>query len=58
MKPTTRLRFTERFAPLHQHGAVGTLGVTGTKLKVLQQWWEDEYGKGQWRDVQMEGAAE
>jgi len=48
MKPTPQLRFVERVVPLSED--------TGTRVRVLQQWWAIELDgqmtpTGEWRDV-------
>jgi hypothetical protein len=46
MKPTPKLRFVERMEPITE--------TTGRKVRVLQQWWVDEWLSGEWRDVPLE----
>ena len=61
MKPTNKLRFVERLVPITEN--------TGTRVRILQQWWEQSsmgevnlgFGsfpvgevKGEWRDVPIE----
>ncbi len=56
MRPTNRLRFVEKMIP-------STL-YDGFRVKILQQWWEDEFHydeatqdrAGEWREVPFEGA--
>lgn len=45
MQPTNKLRFVERFVPAY------TLSTYGHRARILQQWWEDAAGAGEWRDV-------
>ena len=42
MKPTVKLRFLECERP------------SGGTIRVLQQWWEDAWHDGEWRDVPLE----
>lgn len=61
MKPTPKLRFVERVAPIPEHGE-----NFGKKVRILQQWWapngstENEIHfelNGEWRDVPLEKEA-
>ena len=54
MKPTTRLRFVERYVYAPEHG-----DDTSKKVRILQQWWAVEREgqmtpTGEWRDVPLE----
>jgi hypothetical protein len=56
MKPTTKLRFVERFQIIEQRPDGFSTGRTD---RILQQWWEDDSADihwanenfGEWRDV-------
>ena len=65
MKPTANLRFVERVKITH----IDNFGTsTGTAIRILQQWWDDDSWKhvnrfdadgkpvstGEWRDVPIE----
>jgi hypothetical protein len=61
MKPTTRLRFVERYVPAPEYG-----DDTSKKVRILQQWWEVENSTdalhnnlldGEWRNVSLENEA-
>lgn len=45
MQPTNKLRFVARFVPIY------TFSEYSRMAKILQQWWEDATGAGEWRDV-------
>jgi hypothetical protein len=63
MTPTNKLRFVERLVAIDEK--------TGTRISILQQWWEDNMtinlgwtgdmptglAKGEWRDVPVETEA-
>jgi hypothetical protein len=55
MKPTTRLRFVERYIYAPEYG-----DDTSKKVRILQQWWAVERDgqmtpTGEWRDIPLEG---
>lgn len=50
MKPTPKLRFIER----DSYSRNGEHFVMPLKIRVLQQWWVDEWLTGEWRDVPLE----
>jgi hypothetical protein len=57
MKPTTRLRFVERYVYEPEDRA-----DTSKKVRILQQWWAVEREgqmtpTGEWRDVPLENEA-
>ena len=45
MQPTNKLRFVERLEPIAPYGGYVR------RARILQQWWEDAAGAGEWRDV-------
>jgi len=57
MTPTPKLRFIERLVPITE--------TTGTRVRILQQWWEGEKWNeeftqilsGEWRDIPLEQEA-
>jgi hypothetical protein len=54
MKPTTRLRFVERYVYAPEHG-----DDVSKKVRILQQWWAVEREgqmtpTGEWRDIPLE----
>ena len=50
MKPTPQLRYVERLVPISED--------TGTRVRVLQQWWAfEDLDLGEWRDVPVEKEA-
>lgn len=61
MKPTMKLRWVALGDnDADERRAVATLVTSGWPEqgtsytnKVLQQWWEDDTGKGEWRDIEM-----
>jgi hypothetical protein len=61
MKPTTRLRFVERYVYAPEDRA-----DVSKKVRILQQWWEVENSTdalhnnlldGEWRDIPLENEA-
>jgi hypothetical protein len=54
MTPTTRFRYIERTVPINE--------TTGKRVRILQQWWEDNStdihwvngNPGEWRDIPLE----
>lgn len=48
MTPTNRLRFVEREVASPRWPNILK------KVRVLQQWWEEFGGRGEWRDVPLE----
>lgn len=52
MTPTAKLRFVERemAVPHKQYENVSII----RSVRVLQQWWVDEWLSGEWRDVPLE----
>jgi len=45
LEPTSKLRFVERFVPTPADRRFLQ------KARILQQWWENSAGEGEWRDV-------
>jgi len=68
MKPTPKLRFVERDGPMmgFQRNPDGSDTTMHQKIRILQQWWEDDQWDGpddwglpgEWRDVPIEKESE
>ena len=58
MTPTNKLRFVKRKAPGRtMESGTGYYLSEVLEVRVLQQWWEEFGGRGEWRDVPLEEKA-
>lgn len=55
MTPTTKFRWALReYQTVANQDFYGNQQKIIATTKVLQQWWTDTYGRGEWRDVPEE----